>query len=197
MRVSANASTVLRAIGLLDAMADPERDKANGLGDPPAIGFNSAIPFDFDPRDGVDAGKFDFDAAAAHEIGHALGFVSGNGVLEDFPRSTPYFTVLDLFRFRPGIMLDELAMAPRVLTTGGDQVFFAGSPEIRLSTGPTEKGGDGWTPGHWKAKMITGVYIGIMDPALLVGERRTLTDNDLKAFEAIGYQVNLGAADPQ
>ncbi len=191
-KLTGNRPTLLRGIGLLNAVADPDQDKANGLGDPPAIGFNSAIPFDFDPSDGIESDKFDFDAAATHEIGHVLGFASANGVTEDFPGSAPYFTVLDLFRFTPGTTVEMLATARRILTTGGDQVFFAGGPELPLSTGPTAKGGDGWTPGHWKAKLITGIYIGIMDPALLRGERRTITNNDLKAFDTLGYQMNAG-----
>ena len=40
------------------------------------IAFNSAFGFDFNPGDGIDPDKTDFDTVAVHEIGHALGFSS-------------------------------------------------------------------------------------------------------------------------
>ena len=61
-----------------------------------AIGFNSAFPFDFDPNNGVDSNKVDFDSVATHELGHALGFLSESGGPVYAPVS-----VWDLFRFRP------------------------------------------------------------------------------------------------
>ena len=41
------------------------------------ITFSSAFNFDFDPTDGIANGTQDFIAVATHEMGHALGFVSG------------------------------------------------------------------------------------------------------------------------
>ena len=66
-----------RALGQLPAVANPTLEST--LGDPPAIGFNSAFSYDFDPSDGIDADKLDFEAAAVHEIGHALGFITYMG----------------------------------------------------------------------------------------------------------------------
>lgn len=42
-----------------------------------SITFSSKFKFDFNPRNGITAGNYDFVAVAIHEIGHALGFVSG------------------------------------------------------------------------------------------------------------------------
>jgi hypothetical protein len=63
----------LRALGFTsDANGDPIDSSADG-----SIVFSSDFAFDFDPTDGIDTGKSDFIGVAIHEIGHALGFVSG------------------------------------------------------------------------------------------------------------------------
>ncbi|MGH9855947.1 MAG: NF038122 family metalloprotease, partial [Blastocatellia bacterium] len=56
----------MRALGLLPPVADPEREN---LGLPPTIAFNSNTDFDFDPSDGIRPKRYDFNAAALHEIG--------------------------------------------------------------------------------------------------------------------------------
>ncbi|MFY9574877.1 MAG: hypothetical protein WAV20_26035, partial [Blastocatellia bacterium] len=48
-------ATLFRALGMLNAVADPEKEKEFGA--PPSIGFNSAISFDFDSSDGIDSDK--------------------------------------------------------------------------------------------------------------------------------------------
>src|SRR5262249_53242718 len=61
-------TATFRALGLLNAVADPVGEQSQ-LGNPPSIGFNSAFRFDFDPTNGIDPDKYDFDAVATHEIG--------------------------------------------------------------------------------------------------------------------------------
>lgn len=181
-------SAVFRALGIIDPVANP--DMESQLGPPPSIGFNSNFSFDFDPTDGIDPDKFDFDAVATHEIGHALGFASAVGRLELNPSSQLLLTVWDLFRFRPGTTLDTFPTAQRILSSGGEQRFFAGAPELALSTGrPNGTGGDGNQASHWKANELTGLYIGIMDPTIARGERQEITENDLLAIDTFGYQL--------
>lgn len=182
-----SASPVFRALGLLSANANPDTEQ---LGDPPRIGFNSAVSFDFDPSNGISGNLFDFDATATHEIGHALGFSSAVGEKELNPSEPASASLLDFFRFRPGTNLGTFPTAQRILASGGAQVFFGGGAELGLSTGRSDNtGGDRNQASHWKANELTGIYIGVMDPTASRGERDQITQNDLHAFDTIGYRV--------
>ncbi len=187
-------TALFRALGSLSAVADPPNEASLGL--PPRIGFNSAFTFDFDPSNGIDGDKTDFDAVAVHEIGHALGFSSNTGSKELFPSDPTFLGAMDLFRFRPGMSLGTFPTAQRILSSGGSQIFFAGGTELALSTGrPDGKGGDLNQASHWKDDSLTGNYIGIMDPTIAQGVRHTITSNDLLAFDAFGYSL-MGSAPP-
>ena len=189
--------TVARAIGLSPDITNPD-SLSIGQGDA-GIGFNSAHPFDFDPENGISAGTLDFDAVVVHEIGHALGFTSrsGDGV-------TAPISMWDLFRFRPGAAsLGTMPTARRVMTEGGDQIFFNnrsnsfGTTELALSTGGSDGvGGDGAQSSHWKDDRFYS-FIGIMDPRLKRGEREIITSNDLSALDTFGYTISGTAPNPQ
>ena len=189
-------SALWRALGFLNPVADPSTEQAD-LGDPPATGFNSAFSYDFDPSNGIDSDKIDFDSVAVHEIGHVLGFVSNTGYRE-LARSSPVaVTVWDIFRFRPGTTLDTFATAQRILSSGGSQDFFDGSREVALSTGrPDGTGGDREQASHWKDDRLTGQYVGIMDPTLADGSRDVITENDLAALKSFGYTINSSQTTP-
>ncbi|MBX7218386.1 MAG: NF038122 family metalloprotease [Blastocatellia bacterium] len=187
-------SMVFRAIGQLPATADPATEQSQ-LGSPPSIGFNSNFSFDFDPSNGIDGNKTDFDATATHEIGHALGFSSNVGLRDIIPSLPIALTTWDLFRFRPGgATLGTFQTATRVLSSGGEHRFFAGGAEFPLSTGrPNGTGGDGNQSSHWKAdEQNNGIFIGIMDPTLADGVREEITANDLAALDTFGYRLQGG-----
>ena len=182
-------SALFRALDFISPIAAPEIEP--GIwGPPPAIGFNSVVPYDFDPTDGVDPGKEDFEAAVAHEMGHVLGFVSYTGALEIDATRTCALSVWDLFRFRPGVNMSTFSTAERILSSGGNQVFFAGGAEYGLSTGrPDGSGGDGKQASHWRDDVFTGDRIGIMDPSIPMGKRQTITFKDLAALDVFGYTL--------
>lgn len=65
-------SANLKAIGI-----DPSSLGQPYTGLDGSVTFNSSLAFDLDRSDGITANTTDFVAVATHEIGHALGFVSG------------------------------------------------------------------------------------------------------------------------
>jgi uncharacterized protein (TIGR03437 family) len=186
-------SPLLRALGFINAAADPDMERAQ-FGPPPSIGFNSAMSFDFDPADGIADGRLDFDTTAIHEIGHVLGFTSNVGVRELDMNAELRVSLWDLFRFRPGVNSTTFVSAQRILSSGGDHAFFDGGAALALSTGkPDGTGGDGKQASHWKDDSLSGTYLGTMDPSIAAGERDLLTENDLRAIDVMGYQLRTSA----
>ena len=174
-----------------------------------SITFSSNFPFDFDRSDGIDFDKFDFIAVAAHEIGHALGFVSGVDIVDLAGPSAPDFlddamtipntlkgadlntggvySVLDLFRLSED-SLDEASPPSNGAVIDG---AFAGTPFFSIDAGTTAEAlfstgrfnGDGEQASHWKDSL----GIGLMDPTLTNGELGMITERDIRAFDAIGW----------
>jgi hypothetical protein len=190
MRVpSANA----RALGLIDAVADPD-GRERSMGKPPSVGFNSRQQFDFDPSDGIDPDKVDFEAVVLHEIGHVLGFISSVGARELDSKALIAPTVWDLFRLRPETPQDSFSTAQRILSSGGEHRFTAVGLELPLSTGRVNgTGGDGFQASHWKNdRLINNRYIGVMEVEIYNGKRQALTNHDLIAIDLMGYELRQG-----
>lgn len=153
------------------------------------IRFNSDFGFDFNPTDGITFGQFDFVGAATHELGHALGFVSGVDDIDTAGGVAPgglfSSNLLDLFRFSN----DSLAAGAGFsdYTADNRAKYFStdgGNTQIALfATGMVN--GDGNQASHWKDFL----GIGIMDPTAFPGELMLLTDTDLRAFDVLGYTV--------
>lgn len=153
------------------------------------IRFNSDLGFDFDPGNGITVGQFDFVGAATHELGHALGFVSGvddvdqvGGVLPDSAFSS---NLPDLFRFSAA----SLAAGPGYTDYTADNraKFFSvdgGNTSIALFANGVING-DGNQASHWKDFL----GIGIMDPTAFPGETLLVSGTDLRAFDVMGYTL--------
>ncbi len=189
--------------------------KAIGLvaGDDTAIDatitFNSSINFDFNPDDGIAFGATDFVGVATHEIGHAMGFVSGVDVVDTFTGSGPsaatdinggaagigeldsfaLFSTLDLFRRSDA----AFAADPNAFdfSTSTD-VFF--SIDADLSDGDDillETGGSNGT-GQQASHFLEGPpTLGILDPTAAPGELLLISDNDILVFDVIGYDLAI------
>lgn len=158
-----------------------------------SISFSTAFNWDFDPTDGITAGAFDFVGIATHEIGHALGFISGVDILDgNSPNGTTFFpdnaftyvSTLDLFRYSTA---SRNAIGGPVIDWTADNraKYFSidggATQGAAFSTGFTY--GDGRQASHWKDNL----GLGIMDPTSAPGELLAISANDLRAFDVIGW----------
>ncbi|MCB1948095.1 NF038122 family metalloprotease [Nitrosomonas sp.] len=179
-----------RALGVFFA----ENANIDGL-----INFNSNQAWDFDDGDGVSSSAFDFIGVAIHEIGHALGFVSGVEQLDagasiffgDGDTDNDYlFSTLDLFRY------SDLSAASGVTDMSADNrdKYFSidnGSTNLAFFTTGVNSG-DGYQASHWRDNL----GLGIMDPTLATGEFGLVTLEDVIAFDVIGWDVIPAVPEP-
>ncbi|MEJ7808566.1 MAG: NF038122 family metalloprotease [Telluria sp.] len=171
----------MRALGLVAA-------KDNVLDG--TINFSSNFAWDFNPDDGISSNLYDFIGVATHEIGHALGFISGVDIL-DGNRSRNFsdaaFTWVapaDLFRCSD----DSVAAGADIdwSADNRDKYFSLDNCAERIamfSNGRTF--GDGQQASHWKDSL----GLGILDPTAGRGELLSISQLDLQLFDAIGWNV--------
>ena len=159
------------------------------------IEFSNRFAFDFDPSNGITAGSYDFIGVAIHEIGHALGFVSG---ADDFDYSDGYPGPvddawwgygLDMFRYGAPGQLDWTPGTDAYFSVdGGATAFMDGY----FSTGPFS--GDGNQASHWKQPDQATPCLnfrGVMNPYICGGKEDSVTGLDLALFDVIGWNLNV------
>jgi len=150
--------------------------------------FNSNFQWDFDPSNGITAGRYSFIDVVIHEVGHAMGFTSG----VDF--RTNDMECLDLFRFQrtdstvaadwnPDTTAEFQVRARLVRYNAPEDNANSDliSAEYRMSDGSP------YQASHFREQAAN---IGIMDPAFASGQ--TFYPNyysaaDRAMFDAIGY----------
>lgn len=153
--------------------------------------------YDFLRQGEAPEGTLDFLTLAMHEVGHQLGFVSGlDGMLNisqlySGEHQVQGITALDLFRHTvDSHHVDNPDGAVSDLTLGANAYFSVDGGNTNLGLFSTGQQGDGFQAGHWKRMRDA---LGIMDPTLAYQERLTLTELDLQAIDALGWDVDYAA----
>lgn len=167
------------------------------------INFSSNFSWDFDRSNGISPGTFDFVGVAIHEIGHAMGFVSGVDVVDfvSFPNGNATYRGTELDPYRVFSVLDLYRRGAR---NGGGLDFATGgtgtnTPFFSIDGGLTSLGtfatgqfnGDGRQASHWKDNL----GLGIMDPTFSYGELGIVKPLDIRSFDVIGYDL-VGVPEP-
>ena len=190
----------LKALGLLSGT-----DGAAGADGLLTINPAKIPAFDFTRGDGIGAGMFDFTGIAIHELGHLMGFYSGVDEVDYAGDGAPgnpadlsgtaIFSVLDLYRYSPHSLI-----APSQPLTGkvNDWRFgpapaaFLPKPYFSVDSGATDIAdfatgayhGDGSQTSHF-----SGGVAAIMAPSFPPGTIGDLTVIDVKAMDAIGWNI--------
>ena len=168
-----------------------------------SIVFNDQIAWDFDRSDGIDPAQIDFVGVVLHEMGHALGFVSTVDTINQLslPGMSPAGfedamppTSLDLYRH--SVTSDafgaDLDLTVGGLQVGGDKTFyFDALLRGTFSTGQQCITCDGNQASHWKDD-VGGYSQGLMDPTIGPGELGVISNQDLLAFDVIGWDLRIG-----
>lgn len=157
-----------------------------------SIRLSSLAKWDFDHRNGVKSRQYDFMGTALHELGHALGFLSGVDVLDYYvgqgifnaAHDYDYITPLDLFRSSAWLKGQKIID----WTVDDLEEYFSvdgGITKIaKFADGSNLFFGNDFQISHWDAQEN-----GVMRPALATGQTNAVTTIDLRLLDAIGWDL--------
>lgn len=171
-----------------------------------AIRFSSNFTWDFDRSNGISPGTIDFVGVAIHEIGHAMGFLSGVDSVDvvSFPNGDVFVSGTTRYELDTYAVFNTLDLYRHGARAGGGLDFAYGgtganNPFFSLDGGVTSLGifstgqlnGDGRQASHWKDNL----GLGILDPTFAYGQLGVVTPLDVRAFDVIGYDL-VGVPEP-
>ncbi|NJK49480.1 hypothetical protein HC931_16170 [Candidatus Gracilibacteria bacterium] len=149
------------------------------------IRINSAAPWHYNTNEGVPSDKYDLLTSATHEIGHALGFVSGVDAVDILSQegttidpNLDYVSPMDLVRYS-----DKSKALGVPDATNGSTYFSVDGGANNLGDFSTGVTNDGLQVSHWR----DGDSRGIMTPLLEQGQRINISDLDLRLLDSIGW----------
>jgi hypothetical protein len=158
------------------------------------------------------ANSLDFLSTAIHEIGHILGFVSGvdkpgwisqvdfgllaavDDYFTNLEDRVTYATPLDLFRYSDAnLLINDLSYGSNADQSNKFFSIDQGMTVIASFATGTDKslGGDGNQASHWKDGTL-----GVFDPTLAPSERLSISRTDLRALDAIGWNLSSSTGTP-
>ena len=161
-------------------------------------GTNTSWHYNFTRSNTTPANSVDFISVAIHEIGHILGFQSGidqpwvssanlrsNEYSESLNNRANAASPLDLFRYSEKSQIGSNVEKLNDLAVGGTPYLSLGGSTVlgSFETGVSVAlGGSGKQASHWKSG-------GIMDAEIQRGVVPVITNLDLTAFDAIGWNI--------
>ena len=147
----------------------------------------------------VPSTQMDFITVAEHEIGHALGFVSGVDGIDyclSYPaqcgipatvnrfENMPWYYPLDLFRYSaPNTLNVSVGGSPYFTVDGGTTAIQS------FSTGAIH--GNSWQASHFGPNALT-----LMRPFVSNGQSYDASTADLMALDAIGWDLAVAVPEP-
>ncbi len=137
-----------------------------------AIGFSSALPYDFNQADGITAGTYDFVGIAHHEIAEVLG----RNTSITLSGRTFYQTPADLFRYS----------APGVQSYSGTAPTYFSTDAGQTNLGWFDNLNDGGDRSDWLTG-TSGSYAADVQNAYVYPGATSFSAADLHFFRALGW----------
>jgi hypothetical protein len=187
VRYDGNAATVTNETRVFVTFANYRATVGTVSGTVASMTFNNQFAWDYDPPV-ITGGTYDFQSVIVHEVGHALGFVSGS----DF--RTNDMEMLDVYRFQRSDGTGDFNPDDAVEFTSTARLVDLNAPgtnddsnsdlitvEYQMADGNPNQAS------HFHEQNPS---IGIMDPTFASGQTfypNFLRSPDLNMFDAIGW----------